>query len=301
MPELRDALILSAGWGTRLRPLTLYRPKVLAPFKEKPLLQTWIDILAACGIRRIFVNFHALSTCFKHFLECIDVPSNVELCPIFEKSILGSGGSILNVIKRFRPSSLVVVNGDTVLNPASINFPALLEQWNGRIWLALTDNELYNNIVLDSAGNIIRFRSRTTQHEQKAGFQCLAFMGIHIIESQILRDIKWNKEFADIIEIYQVLALEGYIRYKYFPNAQWYDLGTPQMYFQAHFIGEHNNCYVGSGSIIYPDAQLRQCILWDNVVVKKNACLHSCIVLDGVVVDKTATNSIITRHGCYKL
>ena len=100
------------GYGTRLRPLTLTRPKVLAPVQNRPLLHWLIDYLLASGAEAIVVNAHHLSELLVGYLEAQDFGVPVEVRT--EKEIMGTGGGIRNVSDFWDDRPFVVVNGDVL-------------------------------------------------------------------------------------------------------------------------------------------------------------------------------------------
>ena len=87
------ALLLAAGLGTRLRPITDVIPKCLVPIHGKPLLGYWFDLLAPSCIDKIFINTHYLEDQVFEFLE--SVVSNKEIILLREPQLMGTGGTIL--------------------------------------------------------------------------------------------------------------------------------------------------------------------------------------------------------------
>ncbi len=297
-----DALILSAGWGTRLRPLTIYRPKVAVPVRRKLLLEWWIGALSQCQVKSIFVNVHALGISLKNFLDHLTIPPGVKVQPVFENNILGSGGSLLNILRYTKASCLLVVNGDIFFKSALDILKSLLKSWEGGILMAFSNNSLHNNVVINPNGNIVRFRSQPTRIEKKNGYKSLAYMGMQVVESEILRSVKWDGQFVDLIDMYNSLFEYGYIRSKPFPDSTiWYDIGSVENYFRAHFPNSNDKVYIGKRSYIEPGASVKKSIIWDDVVVKESSILDNCIVLDGITVRGSYHRKIITKHGIYPL
>ncbi len=302
MPCPCDAVILSAGWGTRLRPLTMYRPKVAVPVRGKPLLQRWIDILSQCQVKNIFVNVHACWIFLKNFLNHLTVPSGVRIHPVFESNILGSGGPLLNILHCTDAPCLLVVNGDIFLESGPDIIKNMLNSRSDGILMAFLDNAIYNNVVMDLDGNIVRFRSQPTPEEEKNGYRAFAYMGIQIIDRRILQRIRWDGQFVDLIDMYSSLLETGCIKGRLFPSSTaWYDVGSVKNYFRVHFPDDTNGVYAGKCSKVEPGASVRRSILWDDVIVKEGSVLYNCIVLDGVVVRGNYHRSIISRHGVYSI
>lgn len=87
------ALLLSAGFGTRLRPLTDTIPKCLVPINGKPLLQIWIENLTKCGVKEFLVNTHYLHEQVEEFVNNSIFKEKITL--IYEKELLHTGGTLL--------------------------------------------------------------------------------------------------------------------------------------------------------------------------------------------------------------
>lgn len=115
------AIILAAGRGQRLDPLTRNRPKALAPFFGVPLLEHTLRHLAAAGIRKVFVNAHYRSRDLVAHARS-RVAGSIDLQVVVEERLLGTGGALAN-LRRFVSGSALVVNGDNLLR---IDIPALL-------------------------------------------------------------------------------------------------------------------------------------------------------------------------------
>ena len=106
------ALLLAAGLGTRLRPITDVIPKCLVPIHGKPLLGYWLDLLAPSCIDKIFINTHYLEDQVCEFLE--SVGSNKEIILLKEPELMGTGGTILKNANLFEGETLFVAHADNL-------------------------------------------------------------------------------------------------------------------------------------------------------------------------------------------
>ncbi len=88
------AFLLAAGKGTRLKPYTSVIPKCLIPIHGKPLLEIWIDLLERCGVSEILINTHHHADKVEHFLKRINPKVKPDITTLYEKELLGSGGTI---------------------------------------------------------------------------------------------------------------------------------------------------------------------------------------------------------------
>lgn len=111
-----DVLLLSAGFGTRLRPLTLELPKPIIPFCGKPLIEWNLELLARSGANRVFINLHYLPEKLRNFLGD-GSRWNLEIFYTLEDTILDTGGGIKNIESMLESEYLITVNSDIVLDP----------------------------------------------------------------------------------------------------------------------------------------------------------------------------------------
>ena len=105
------ALLLAAGFGTRLRPLTLKTPKCLVPIEGQPLLERWLRSLEACGCKDVLVNTHYLADQVHTFLE--ERPrSKMNIQNTYEAELLGTAGTLLSNQSFFDGSVGLLIHAD---------------------------------------------------------------------------------------------------------------------------------------------------------------------------------------------
>jgi len=107
------AILLSAGYGSRLRPMTDSLPKCLMPVAGGvPLLGFWVNRLEAAGVERIFINTHYLADCVESYVEHLRPLVSVELVVTRETSLLGSLGTLRHIAANFEPAGALVMHCD---------------------------------------------------------------------------------------------------------------------------------------------------------------------------------------------
>jgi NDP-sugar pyrophosphorylase family protein len=168
------AMILAAGFGTRLRPLTDERPKALMPIANKPLIARVITYLQSHGVNQIIVNAH------HHARQVVDYVNrsrrfglNIEVRE--EPEILGTGGGIKNTEDFWDNDAFVVINTDILTD---INLAEDYQYHRNNetlVTLILHDCAPYNQVQIDGNRHVVHI---DTTH--RAGR--LAFTGIHIME-----------------------------------------------------------------------------------------------------------------------
>ena len=248
------AMILAAGLGTRLLPLTEKRPKPLFPILDRPLIDILIRTLEGAGCHAIVINTHHLADMIDQFVssQTYDIPVVMR----YEPTILGTGGAIKNVEDFWNDEPFLVINGDIFTDidleeayrfHLSHTHPVTLvlhdfAQFN-HVWVAQDDNvigfghkepcppsrdEQQQDILQgeDAERSLSNEISKTTE----ADYRKLAFTGIQIIDPQALRFVPRETSYS-IIDVYCRMIHEG-TRIKGFiaRSHYWHDIGTMSGY-----------------------------------------------------------------------
>ena len=115
--KINTALILCAGYGERLNPLTLVEPKPLLKVNEITLLENCISLIKSLGIKKIILNTFYLKEKIESFVEIKKFDSDITIINDGKK-ILNTGGGILNMMNSSNDSDFLILNPDTVWNQA---------------------------------------------------------------------------------------------------------------------------------------------------------------------------------------
>ena len=110
--KIKHAMILAAGLGTRMRPLTLKTPKPLIKIGNKNLLERSINLLESHGVEQIVINVHHLSDQIENFVS--NFKSKVQISISNEKKLLDTGGGVKEGTKKFWSQSFFCLNPDTL-------------------------------------------------------------------------------------------------------------------------------------------------------------------------------------------
>ena len=128
--KIKTALILCAGYGKRLNPITLTTPKPLLKINEITLLENCINLIHSLRIDKILINTFYLSEKIEQFLK--DKKFNLEIKTINDgPNILDTGGGILNLINSSNEKDFMIFNPDTVWNE---NYKNILKIWRNFIF-----------------------------------------------------------------------------------------------------------------------------------------------------------------------
>jgi NDP-sugar pyrophosphorylase family protein len=216
-----QAMILAAGFGTRLLPHTQVRPKPLFPIVNQPLLLLTIKRLQNLGFDHIVVNCHHL----RHRIVAA-VRGMTGVVVQEEEVILGTGGGLRRALWVLRDEPLLVSNGDIYHNIDFLQLYRHHENSGLPVTLAMHDCSRFNTVEVRD-GKISRFSTSVDAAK-------LAFTGLHVIEPAILGDIADNG-FSCIVEHYRALLRKG-ISLGCFrtDGSYWTDMGTPADYLALH-------------------------------------------------------------------
>ncbi|MFI4984070.1 MAG: nucleotidyltransferase family protein [Rickettsiales bacterium] len=211
------ALILAAGFGTRLRPLTENTPKALIEVGGVPMLGRVIAMLEEAGIKDIIVNTHYLAPQINDFLR-----SYPKIKISHEPEILETGGGILNVMKNIANEDLLIVNSDVLYSPFHDSpFIKLLNAWDPTQmeFLLLAQDKTHTNHPgdLDVKSGVIDFDSKDKPY---------IFSGAYIVAPSFFAGYKVSK-----FRVPEVLMQNPGKKERYHAivnHTPWFDIGTIQ-------------------------------------------------------------------------
>lgn len=295
------AMILAAGFGTRLWPLTIDRTKPAIPFLNKPLIQYSVEFLRQYGISEMVVNLHHQGDSVQRALRD-GQDFGVKIHYSEEPEILGTSGALDYARQWFEDSgTFVVMNGKVITD---IDLAAALTTHRARkaiATLVLLENhkrERFSEIILDERGNILRFGGfpQGTQ-----GPDPLMFTGIQILEPEIFQYIPPKQFSHSTTDVYPKAIADGRVVAAHVGHESWYELSTLARYLDIslEFLQrEGRNLIADQGSIIEASAQLTNAILWRNVQVAAGAQLNRVIIGDNVTIpaDLKVDNAVIVRR-----
>ena len=118
--RIKTALILCAGFGKRLNPITLSTPKPLLKLNDKTMLEICIDLTIKLGVQKVLINTFHLSDQIFRFIENKNFPINIQIIKE-ENEILNTGGGILNLINYSDDDDFIIFNPDTLWHKDYLN------------------------------------------------------------------------------------------------------------------------------------------------------------------------------------
>lgn len=231
------AMILAAGLGTRLRPLTDHCPKPLLPLMLQPMLAHLLRQLQRYEIRDVIINLHHHATQLATWLGD-GSRWGLRLSVSFEQEILGPAGALKRVELLLRDGPFFVINADELVD---LDLQAV---WH---WHAARPDALvtmvvrpdpaaraYGAVVVDTADRVVHINGRPAGRAAATGQETI-FTGIQIVAPPVLDWIPPARFVSTTAEVYPALIEHHQGVYGYRYTGYWLDVGVPERYLQAHW------------------------------------------------------------------
>lgn len=292
-------IVLTAGLGTRLAPLTRIVAKPAVPVAGKALIVRVLEWLEREGVRDLVLNLHHLPATVTGIVGD-GSQFGVRVRYSWEREILGSAGGPKLALSLWpgHDGPCLIVNGDTLtdfpLSPLIAAHEAARSE-GAVATMAVVKNprpDHYNGLRLDAEGRVVavvpKGHTEETWH----------FIGVQVVESRIFADVPAHTPAETVAGIYRTLVANqrGAIR-AWRVDAPFIDVGTPADYLDAvlrvaRAEGKSTNPVVEAPwapdqqtAVIDPSAQLTDCVVWPGTLVGPATTLHLCVVLpDGEIV-----------------
>ena len=278
-----SALVLTAGLGTRLRPLTYVRAKAAVPVNGDTLACRVIRWLASNGVRDLVLNLH-------HHPETIaaSVGDGAHLGArvrySWEHPILGSAGGPRHALPLLteRGRTFMLVNGDTLTD---LDVAAMRAEHTSTG--ALVTMALISNPRPDKYGGVSVASGRVTGFTRPgAASESYHFIGVQFAESEAFAGLEDGVAAESVNSLYPRLVSErpGCIA-AFISTASFRDIGTPADYLRTSVelaALEGDRMAAGMRVRIADSARVVRSALWDDVTVGRDAQLTDCVVCDGV-------------------
>ena len=289
------AMILAAGFGTRLFPLTIDRTKPAIPFLGKPLVGYVAEYVARFGITDVVVNLHHQP---QSVIDALGDGSNFGVkieYSIEQPAILGTAGALDFARKHLEGDTFVIVNGKIITD---IDISAAIEthKRSGAIaTMVLKANHKREKftVVHTRDGSIDYFgphatpvteaELRDTEHEIVTP---LMFTGIHILEPGILDLIPKGVYSDTVTDIYIPLLKRGGKIAAHTCHGEWFELSTMPRYLDISLaMMKAGDVHFGRNCTLAGAASLKDSVIWDDVTIGDGATLYRTIIADGVTIE----------------
>ncbi|MDR1044634.1 MAG: NTP transferase domain-containing protein [Candidatus Adiutrix sp.] len=290
---IKTAMIMGAGAGRRLRPLSLVRPKPLFQVLNKTMLEWWAEFLSSAGIRKVVINVHYQSELMLERIERLSASFEGRLTILAspEDEILGTGGGLKKAAPLLGKNDFMVVNADIFTDFELVRL-ALKHLANpGRLaTLGLLENAHRANVSVGEGGRLLGFRS---EEALPGELSRQTYCGVMAMSPDIFELIPDGH--SDIVDVFNRVLAEGrdIFGWAYDP-AIWRDMGTPEDYWDlnrrlaAGRTITHSTAKVegrlagwnvlGAESRVDKGASVENSVIWPFAVVSSGAVVKNAVV-----------------------
>lgn len=312
------ALVLAAGLGTRLQPLTQARAKAAAPVDGEPLARRAIRWLVGHGVRDLVVNLHHKPESIATVVgDGSDLGARVRYS--WESPVLGSAGGPRHALPLLldppspqggfggtrgpaasAPRTFLIVNGDTLTD---VDLPRMIDQHRrtgAMVTMALIPNprpDKYGGVLLDSDDAVTAFTPRRAAGRPPAPSEVegsFHFIGPQVVEADVFEPLEDGVPAESVIGIYPALMARrpGSVR-GFVSDAAFHDIGTPADLLQtsldlAAADGRIDCPRWGRHARVAATARVTRSVLWDEVTIGAGAAVTECVVADSVHIPEGA-------------
>ena len=312
-------MVLAAGFGTRLQPLTRVLPKPMFPVLGRPLLSHIFDLLLSANITETAVNIHHLPECIVNYFNN-ERSLQLNLHFSREERILGTAGGIKKMQSFLKDDPFILINSDIITDIDLNQVIDFHEQNNSKLTLVVRrDNsvEQYDPIEICEDGRIVHFIGASSKNLPENTAQVM-FTGIQVIDPEIFERIPSGQFYGTTEDVFPKMVEDGLPVYGYLHKGYWKDMGNRENYLQVNIdaldgkvwlkgmpsydSNEHliippvligNNCRISESAQIGPHT-----IIGPNCTIKNGTLIENSILWEGATIgsDSKITRSIIAQN-----
>ena len=286
-----NALVLTAGLGTRLRPLTYVRAKAAVPVNGEPLASRVVGWLVAQGHTNLVLNLHhhphTITRCLGDGRQL-----GARVRYSWEQPVLGSAGGPRRALPLLTDSSsgpFLLVNGDTLTDVDLASMRAAHDRAGALVTMALIPNprpDKYGGVQVSGDGWVTGFTRPGTPGES------FHFIGVQIAEPAAFADVPDGVPCESVNALYpQLMAANPRCIAAFISSASFRDIGTPADCLRTSIelaALEGDRLVAGKRARIDDSARLTRTAVWDDVTIRPGAVLTDCIVGDRAVIPRGA-------------
>lgn len=276
------AMVLAAGKGTRLSPLTDEIPKPMVPVAGKPVMQHIFESISLGGVDEVHVNVHHLAQAIIDRYGTASSVNGMAIHVTYEDVLTGTAGAVRRLSDRF-DETFVVIMGDALTDADVSDVVRFHRERGGIATLALmrvADTSQYGVVELDPQQNIRSFQEKPPPREAKSN---LANTGIYVLEPEVLDYVPKDTFFDFARDVFPRLLEAGEKLVGYENGFYWSDIGTLEAYRSAQ-----RDVLAGRVRVRIPGDRYLE-----NLWLDRGARLHPTATLDGRVA--LGRNAIVER------
>lgn len=226
------AMVLAAGQGTRLHPLTEHTPKALVPVAGRPMIEYSLLLLKRYGIRDIIINLHHLGDQIESYLGD-GKQWGLQITYSKEPELLDTGGGLLKAKRFLQDGTFIVINTDVLIDLALSDLVAFHEKNRAVATLVLRPDPLadqFGSMEIDGDGRIRRFlQTWTAATELSVPTTELMFTGVQVLEPRVFDYMAPDdtlRKFSTTKDTYPRMLLHQERLFGFRFGGFWQDVGT---------------------------------------------------------------------------
>ncbi len=320
------AMIMAAGVGSRLEPLTKLVPKPLVPIANKPVMDILFENLSEIDIKDVICNTYYLAEQIISRYKNNDLGINFNY--VKEETLSGTAGGVKKCQYFFdKDSSFVVLSADGLSN-ADLEHGVEVHKKSGAIatigikQIPMEEVQHFGVVVTDEKGFITEFQEKPAIEDAKSNY---INTGIYIFDYKVFDYIPENTFYDFAKNVFPKLLAEHAIN-TFEVKEYWSDIGTIAQYIQSMhdlfdekcyfkhapivkqntgaYISENTskieasvkfkgNSTIGKNCIIGKNCEIENCIIWDNVEIADGVKLSECVIASNCVIQADLTHQIV--------
>ncbi|MEJ2249214.1 MAG: NDP-sugar synthase [Candidatus Lokiarchaeota archaeon] len=304
---MTKGLILSGGWGTRLRPLTCTIPKTLIPVGNIPVIERQILLLKEAGVKEIVLAVSVMADFLRAYFEHEEKLKGLKIHFTEEKSPMGTAGALKLAEPYLKDDKFFMLNGDVILN---FNFKWMLdahEKFGGVGTIAskmVEDPSRYGVLITNKETHqIFEFQEKEKyEPEEHPEKEVPINAGVYLLEPKVFSYIQPHKKLSIERDTFPKLVKNEKLFY-YPIEGIWKDIGKPYVDGSVKIIppvtiGENsvirNNCIIGPNVIIGNDVyvekntKIQNSLIYNEVYISQNSEIEKSIISDNCHIRKGA-------------
>jgi len=284
------AMVLCAGLGTRLRPLSDELAKPLMPIGDRPVLAHILEVLRAGGIEGVVINAHHRADDFSSTIEFL----GRKVMVLNEVEILGTAGGVSHAAPALGTGDVVVWNGDIVA--PSLDIASLIDAREASdaeaLWVVEPLHPAMGRdgtVGLDEDGNVVRLRGESFGTEVCGG----NFLGVQALSARLRERLPARGCLVADVALPLLRAGGRIAAFRY--EGQWDDIGTPAALLQANLRWLEQSgleTWIAPGARIDGAVQLARSIVGRGAVVKGAGLVRECVVFPGAELSAPAERTL---------
>jgi mannose-1-phosphate guanylyltransferase len=287
---MASAMILAAGLGTRLRPLTDLLPKPLVPIGDRPMLAHVVDRVRAAGCAPVVANAHHFGDALARF--CAETGVAVSR----EDDLLGTAGGVAHAAALLGEGDVLVHNGDVLVSaPLDEVLGAHEERTAGATLVVVPRGAGEGNVGFDDRGAVVRLRRETFAEGETHGGE---FTGVHVVSARIRAALP--EKGCIVGDVYMPRLRTKNADLYVYPARDFVDVGSPAGYLRANLewlAARGLDSYVGDDVRLDPRVTLDACIVGPGAVITGEGVLARSVVWPGATAGAPLSDVIATSAG----